>query len=92
MSTHELVFRHRRIASSNCIPTGLTVVEVLFAMVIILVGLIGVAAMIPFAGRQAEDSYKITQAGAAGEISRHAVGQRIHPAALGHASRGLAAR
>lgn len=67
MSTHELVFRHKRIASSNCIPTGLTVVEVLFAMVIILVGLIGVAAMIPFAGRQAEDSYKITQAGAAGE-------------------------
>lgn len=67
MSTHEFVFRHKRIASSNCIPTGLTVVEVLFAMVIILVGLIGVAAMIPFAGRQAEDSYKITQAGAAGE-------------------------
>ena len=101
MSTHELVFRHKRIASTkhraifycrlslrermekryfrrakgdtcfphdaNCIPTGLTVVEVLFAMVIILVGLIGVAAMIPFAGRQAEDSYKITQGGAAGE-------------------------
>ena len=67
MSTHELVFRHKRIASSSCVSTGLTVVEVLFAMVIILVGLIGVAAMIPFAGRQAEDSYKITQAGAAGE-------------------------
>ena len=67
MSTHEFVFRRKRIASSNCIPTGLTVVEVLFAMVIILVGLIGVAAMIPFAGRQAEDSYKITQGGAAGE-------------------------
>ena len=67
MSTHEFVIRHKRIASSNCVPTGLTVVEVLFAMVIILVGLIGVAAMIPFAGRQAEDSYKITQGGAAGE-------------------------
>lgn len=46
---------------------GLTVVEVLFSMVIILVGLLGVAAMIPFAGRQAEDSYKIAQAMAAGE-------------------------
>ncbi len=46
---------------------GLTVVEVLFAMVIILGGLVGVAAMIPYAGRQAEESYKITQAIAAGE-------------------------
>ena len=46
---------------------GLTVVEVLFAMVIVLVGLIGIAAMVPFAARQAEDSYKITQALNAGE-------------------------
>ena len=46
---------------------GLTVVEVLFAMVIILGGLVGVAAMIPYAGRQAEESYKITQALAAGD-------------------------
>lgn len=46
---------------------GLTVIEVLFAMVIVLVGLVGIAAMIPFAIRQAEDSYKITQALAAGD-------------------------
>ena len=46
---------------------GLTVVEVLFAMVIILVGLIGIASIVPFAGRQAEDSYKITHGLAVGE-------------------------
>ncbi len=46
---------------------GLTVVEVLFAMLIILVGLTGVAFIIPFAGRKVEDSYRITQALAAGE-------------------------
>jgi len=46
---------------------GLTVIEVLFAMVIILVGMVGIARMIPFASRQMEDSYKITQALAAGE-------------------------
>lgn len=51
----------------NLHKLGLTVVEVLFAMVIILVGLIGIAAMIPFAGRQAEESVKTTQALAAGE-------------------------
>ena len=46
---------------------GLTVVEVLFAMVIILVGLLGIAAIVPFAARQAEDSYKIAQALTVGE-------------------------
>lgn len=40
---------------------GLTVVECLFAMAIMLVGLIGIAAMVPFAGRQAADSYRIVQ-------------------------------
>ena len=36
-------------------------------MVIILVGLLGIAAIVPFAARQAEDSYKIAQALTAGE-------------------------
>jgi hypothetical protein len=47
--------------------SGLTVVEVLFSMVIVLVGLLGIAAIVPFAARQAEDSYKIAQALTAGE-------------------------
>lgn len=47
--------------------SGLTVVECLFAMTIMLIGLIGIAAMVPFAGRQASDSYRIVQALAAGE-------------------------
>ncbi len=47
--------------------SGITVVECLFAMTIMLFGLIGIAAMIPFAGRQAADSYRIVQALAAGE-------------------------
>ena len=60
--------RQQRIAMRTChVASGLTVVEVLFAMVIILVGLIGVAAMIPFAARQAEESYKTTQGLATGE-------------------------
>ncbi len=46
---------------------GITVVECLFAMTIMLIGLIGIAAMVPFAGRQASDSYRIVQALAAGE-------------------------
>ncbi|MCY2982720.1 MAG: hypothetical protein NTY15_03690 [Planctomycetota bacterium] len=40
---------------------GLTVLECLFAMAIMLIGLVGIAAMIPFAGRQAADSYQIVQ-------------------------------
>jgi hypothetical protein len=47
--------------------TGVTLVEVLFAMVIVLVGLLGVAALIPLAGRQANDSYTITHASAEGQ-------------------------
>ena len=39
---------------------GVTVLEVLFAVGIILVGLVGIAAMVPFAARQASQSYKIT--------------------------------
>jgi Tfp pilus assembly protein PilV len=46
---------------------GLTVIEVLIAMVVILVGMLGIAAMIPYAIRQADESYKITQGLAAGE-------------------------
>ena len=38
---------------------GLTVLEVLFAIGIILIGLVGIAAMVPFAGRQASESYRI---------------------------------
>ncbi|MCU0711764.1 MAG: hypothetical protein MUC43_06865 [Pirellula sp.] len=40
--------------------TGATVLEVLFAVGIILVGLVGIAAMVPFAARQASQSYQIT--------------------------------
>lgn len=46
---------------------GLTVIEVLFAMVIVLVGMVGIATIIPFAGRQAADSYAITHGLVAGE-------------------------
>ncbi len=46
---------------------GLTILEVLFAMVVLLVGLAGVGLLIPLAGRQANDSYAITQGLAAGE-------------------------
>ena len=67
MSTHEFAFQRKVFVLHHRISVGLTVVEVLFAMVIILVGLLGIAAMIPFAGRQAEESYKTTQAMAAGE-------------------------
>jgi hypothetical protein len=53
---------------------GLTVTEVLFAVGIVLVGLIGIATMVPFAARQANESYRITQAMATGtsavEMSR----------------------
>ena len=51
----------------TAISTGVTLVEVLFAMVIVLVGLLGVAALIPIAGRQANDSYTITHASAEGQ-------------------------
>jgi Tfp pilus assembly protein PilV len=46
---------------------GLTLAECLFAMAIMLVGLVGIAAMVPFAGRQAADSYSIVQTLAAGQ-------------------------
>lgn len=46
---------------------GLTVVEVLFALSIILVGLIGIAAMVPFAARQANESYATVQSVVAGD-------------------------
>ena len=55
------------IAQNRNIKLGLTVLEVMFAMVIVLTGLIGVAAMVPFAIRQAEDSYRINHALSAGE-------------------------
>ena len=49
------------------IRLGLTLLEVIFAMVVILVGMVAVATLIPLAGRQAEDSYQTTQGLAAGE-------------------------
>ena len=45
---------------------GLTVLEVLFAIGIVLVGLVGIAAMVPFAGRQAAQSYSIAHGLASG--------------------------
>lgn len=47
--------------------SALTVVEVLFALSIILVGLIGIAAMVPFAARQANESYSTVQSVVAGD-------------------------
>jgi len=44
---------------------GVTVVEVLFAMFVILFGLVGLAAIIPMAARQASDSYAMVQGAAA---------------------------
>ncbi len=46
--------------------SGLTVLEVLFSMAIMLAGLMGVAMMVPFAGRQASESYKIAHGLASG--------------------------
>ena len=54
-----------RSISLNTKRDGATVLEVLFALAIILVGLVGIAAMVPFAARQATQSYKITHALAA---------------------------
>ncbi len=46
--------------------SGVTVLEVLFAVGIILVGLVGIAAMVPFAARQASQSYQISHGLATG--------------------------
>lgn len=46
---------------------GLTMLEVIFAMMVILIGMVAVGLLIPLAGRQAADSYQITQGLAAGE-------------------------
>jgi Tfp pilus assembly protein PilV len=43
---------------------GVTVVEVLFAMFVILFGLVGLAAIIPMAARQANDSYAMVHGAA----------------------------
>jgi Tfp pilus assembly protein PilV len=45
------------------IRSGLSILEVLFAIGIVLVGLVGIASIIPLAARQATDSYLITNAG-----------------------------
>ena len=47
--------------------SGLTMLEVIFAMVVILVGMVAIGLLIPLAGREAEDSYQITQGLAAGD-------------------------
>ena len=41
---------------------GVTVIEVLFAMAISLVGLVGILAIVPLAARQANESYLLSQA------------------------------
>jgi type II secretory pathway pseudopilin PulG len=46
---------------------GLTMLEVIFSMVVLLVGLVSIVFLIPLAGREAEDSQQITQGLAAGE-------------------------
>ncbi len=52
---------------ANHSRAGLTMLEVIFAMMVILIGLVAVGLLIPLAGRQAADSYQITQGLAAGE-------------------------
>jgi hypothetical protein len=56
-----------RIQTSNVklqTSRGVTVVEVLFAMFVILFGLVGLAAIIPMAARQANDSYAMVHGAA----------------------------
>lgn len=55
------------VQSSRNRRSGLTLAECLFAMAIMLVGLLGIAVMVPFAGRQAADSYALVQTLAAGQ-------------------------
>jgi len=43
---------------------GVTIVEVLFAMFVVLFGLIGLVVLLPMAGRQASDSYSLTHGAA----------------------------
>jgi hypothetical protein len=52
---------------SNRFPSGLTLAECLFAMAIMLVGLIGIASMVPFAGRQAATSYSVVHSLSTGQ-------------------------
>lgn len=51
----------------NRTRSGLTMLEVIFSMVVILIGLVSIGFLIPLAGREAEDSHQITQGLAAGE-------------------------
>jgi len=54
-------------SQSSAIRSGVTVIEVLFAMFVVLFGLVALAGLLPLAGRQAGDSYAMTQGGAAME-------------------------
>jgi hypothetical protein len=50
----------------ECTPrAGVTIVEVLFAMFVVLFGLVGLVVLLPLAGRRASDSYVLTQSNAA---------------------------
>jgi Tfp pilus assembly protein PilV len=58
---------------------GLSILEVLFAIGIVLVGLLGIASIIPLAARQASDSYLITNAGLLAENGyRQLLARRAH--------------
>ncbi len=46
---------------------GVTLMEVMFATGIVMIGLLGIASLLPIANRQANDSYIITYASAAGQ-------------------------
>ncbi len=46
---------------------GVTIVEVLFAMFVVLFGLVGLVVLLPLAGRQASDSYSMVHGSAAME-------------------------
>lgn len=54
-------------SSAILVRAGLTMLEVIFAMMVILIGMVAVGLLIPLAGRQAADSYQITQGLAIGE-------------------------
>ena len=45
--------------------SGVTIVEVLFSMFVVLFGLVGLVVLLPLAGRRAADSYTLTQSNAA---------------------------
>ncbi len=58
------ILRSPKVASNAERRMGVTIVEVLFAMFVVLFGLVGLVVLLPMAGRQASDSYAMNHASA----------------------------